>query len=158
MRHDQDQPLLGDLLEDFHHESSVLLVQGTGGLVGQKDSRIVDQGADDADALLLSAGKVLGPLPSLALEVDFGKEALHPRLHVLRALGSDEADVLLDGEVLQESALLEDEADVPIPEAVLPLLVEAGDVLAVEEVLALVVAVERGQDVEEGRLPRPGIA
>ncbi len=47
------------------------LVEVAGGLVGEQDGRVVDEGAGDADALLLAAGKLAGQMLGALAEADF---------------------------------------------------------------------------------------
>ena len=47
-------------VEQIHHEPPGLAVQRAGGFVRQNDGRVVGHGSGNGDALLLSAGKLVG--------------------------------------------------------------------------------------------------
>ena len=89
-------------------------VEVPGGLVGEEDRRLVDDGASDRDALLLAAGELVREPLLLALEPD-DPQRLGDGLADDRAgLADDlqrEGDVLEDGLVGQQPEVLEHRAD-----------------------------------------------
>ena len=60
VRDHDDEAVVGDLGEQVHDLDARLGVEGAGGLVGQKDLRVVDEGAGDGHALHLAAGELAG--------------------------------------------------------------------------------------------------
>ena len=89
-------------------------VEVPGGLVGEEDRRLVDDGASDRDALLLAAGELVREPLLLTLESD-DPQRLGDGLADHRAgLADDlqrEGDVLEDGLVGQQPEVLEHRAD-----------------------------------------------
>ena len=63
-----NEPVLGNLLEDFHHLHAGFRVQGAGGLIGQHDVRVVDNGPGNGHTLHLAAGHLAGALFQLAAQ------------------------------------------------------------------------------------------
>ena len=145
------------ILQQLHDLDARLAVQCAGGLVGQQDVGIVDEGAGDGHALHLAARHLGGALVELV-----------PQAHLPQRLGGTAAalsarhardgqgqfDVGEDGLVGDEIIALEHEADgvvavgVPVPVGV----AAGGD--AVDDELAAVVAVEAADDVEQRGLAR----
>ncbi len=60
-----------DASKRVHHRLGIARIERGDGLVGQNDLRLLHEGARDGDALLLSAGKRLGP---------FGRKTCHVEL------------------------------------------------------------------------------
>src|SRR5262245_43403892 len=56
--HAQGRAVAVELGEQLHHLRAVLAVEVAGGLVGEQDQRLADDGARDCDALLLTAGEL----------------------------------------------------------------------------------------------------
>ena len=48
----------GQILEEVDYLSSVLCIEGCGGLIREDEAWVVDHGAGDADALTFSAGEL----------------------------------------------------------------------------------------------------
>ena len=93
-------------------------IQIAGGLVGQNDFRIVDQGARDAHPLLLAAGELGGQMPGAVFQAHVGqrRERLLLVGHAVKVLRQH--DVFERGQVRNQVELLEDEADFFRPGAV----------------------------------------
>jgi hypothetical protein len=143
---------LVDVLEQFHDGVAILRVEVAGGLIGQKNHRIANQGAGHGNTLLLTTGElgriVLGTMSHL--------DALEGTLHLFLTLGGGHAaisegefDVLVDGEIADEVEGLEDEADFAIADARAVGELEAGDGLAVEGVVPFRGRIEEAKDGEE---------
>ena len=64
-------------------------VQVAGGLIGENDLGIVDQGARDADPLLLSARELSGQMPGTLFQSHMGQGCERLRLigHAVKILG-----------------------------------------------------------------------
>ena len=161
VRDHDDEAVAGDVAQQVHDLHARLGVEGAGGLVGEQDFGVVDEGARDGDALHLAARHLGGLLVDV-----FGKS--HARQGVegaLAALGTRDArqgqgqfDVSQDALVGDQVVGLEDEADavvavgVPVP----GLVVLRGD--AIDDEVATLEAVEAADDVEHRRLARAGLA
>ena len=119
-------------------------VDGAERLVHEHDGRVGGQGPGDADTLLLAAGELarVAVAERRGLEPDEVEQLVGPRPDPLLVPAEhlrDHADVVGDGEVREETALLDDVADLAAQEVA----VDVGDVLAVE------------QDAARGRLDEP---
>ena len=58
------------LAEKFHDDGFVGFVEIAGGLVGEDQLGLIDQGAGDRDALLLAAGELRGEMREAVAEAD----------------------------------------------------------------------------------------
>ena len=145
------------ILQQLHDLDARLAVQCAGGLVGQQDVGVVDEGAGDGHALHLAARHLGGALVELVPEAHLpqrlgGTAAALSARHARD--GQGQFDVGEDGLVGDEVIALEHEADgmvavgVPVPVGV----AAGGD--AVDDELAAVVAVEAADDVEQRGLAR----
>lgn len=100
-----------EFAEKLEDDFLVGFVEVTGGLVGEDDSRLIDEGTGDGYALLLTAGKICGEMREAigepdALEGGFGLLFVSDAVEVLR-----EHDIFEGGEIRDEVELLEDEAN-----------------------------------------------
>ena len=148
-----DEPVLGDLLQDFHDLDAGLAVQGAGGLVRQDDVRVVDQGPGDGHPLHLAAGHLAGLLFQLVpqphpLQGLFGPAAAlclgHP------GEGEGQLHVLQHGLVGDEVVALEHEPDGVVPVGVpVPVLKVLGGA-AVDDQVPRGVLVQAAHDVQQG--------
>ena len=68
MGHHDDQAVLADLLQQFHHLDAGLGVQRAGGLVGQDDIGVVDDGPGNGHPLHLAARHLAGALVQLVAQ------------------------------------------------------------------------------------------
>ena len=145
------------ILQQLHDLDARLTVQCAGGLVGQQDVGVIDEGAGDGHALHLAARHLGGALVELVPEAHLpqrlgGTAAALSARHARD--GQGQFDVGEDGLVGDEVIALEHEADgvvavgVPVPVGV----AAGGD--AVDDELAAVVAVEAADDVEQRGLAR----
>lgn len=82
--------------EELHDLAALVGVEVAGGFVGENEGGLGDEGAGDAEGLLLAAGELGG------VEVFFGDVAV----------GARDLEVFVDGEVVEEVVALEDEAEV----------------------------------------------
>ena len=69
--HDDGDAGVVEFLEQAHDLDAGAGVEIAGRLVGQDQFRLVDQGAGDGDALLLSAGKLAGMMVAPVAQADF---------------------------------------------------------------------------------------
>jgi hypothetical protein len=129
-----------EIVEEGHDLDAGLGVEVAGGLVGEDDGGVVDQGAGDGDALALSAGELVGLVVHAGFEVDVA-QGLFGALDALGGGGAvvDERqlDVVQSGGAGQQVEGLEDEADFLVADAGQFVVVERADELAVEPVVAL---------------------
>ncbi len=109
--HHQSPALLVELTQKAQDDFFVLRVEVSGGLVSQNNFRIIDQGACDADALLLTAGKLRWQVIGAVPKADAGQRVNRFLLvsHAVKVLRQH--DVLDRGEKGDEMELLEDESD-----------------------------------------------
>src|SRR5690606_10547111 len=68
--HDDGDALVVEFLKNAHDLDGGFAVEVAGGFVGEEDVRLVDEGAGDGDALLLSAGKLAGKMIGALGEAD----------------------------------------------------------------------------------------
>ena len=124
-------------------------VEVSGGLVGQHDFWIVDQGARYADTLLLAAGKLGGKVVG-ALFQSHALEGFERFLfvgHAVKVLGQH--DVFEGGEIGNQVELLEDETDFFGPHAIQFTRRNASHVFAVEPNLARAWTIQAADQVHQ---------
>ena len=124
-----DELVLGYLLEDLHDLHGGVGVQGAGRLVGQKDIRVVHQGAGDGHALHLAAGHLVGLFVQLIPQAHLFQGLFGSRLPLRRGYAREGQGQLHVGEhglVRDQVIGLKNEADgvvaVGIPVAVRKIL------------------------------------
>ena len=104
-----------DPVEQLHDPDRGDRVEVSARLVGQQQRRMVDEGAGHGDALLLTAGELVGVAVELGREADQAQRLRH-LLADFGAAGADHlqgvSDVVVDGAIGQELEVLEDGADV----------------------------------------------
>ena len=156
-----DQPVLCHLLEQLHDLHGGLAVQRAGGLVGQQDVRVVDEGPGDGHPLHLAAGHLVGLFVHLVAQPDLFQRFLRPAAALRPGHPCQRQRQLHVGQhrlVGNEVVALEHEAHrvvaVGIPVAVLVLLGGA----AVDDEVAAGVAIQPTDDVQRGGLAAAGWA
>src|SRR6202163_3858100 len=150
--HDDGASLLMQFAEQAQNDFLVRRVEVAGGLVGEHDFRIVDEGAGDAYALLLASGELRRQVFGAVFEADAIErfEGLLFIGHAVEVLG--EHDVLDGGEIRNHVKVLEDEADGFGADMVKFRGTEVGDVLSVEPDFAAGGAVEASDEIDQGAL------
>ena len=148
-----------ELGEEFHYLLAVLGVEVTGGLVGEDELGIGDDGAGDGHPLLLTSGELLWEVGGAVGDV----HALEYVAYHLLALGGldlhvDEGQlhVLEHVQLIDEVEALEYEAYVAFAVLGALFLFQRADFLAEELVLARGGVVEEAEDVEKGGLAAAG--
>jgi hypothetical protein len=153
VRDEDDGVALGvKVVEERHDLDRGLRVEVAGGFVGQDDGRAIDECTGNGDALTLAAGELVGlvhhALGEVYLRQDF--------LGALDALGCGRAviderqfDVVQRGGASEQVECLEDEADFLVANAGELIIVEFGDVVAVEPVMALRGRIEAAEEVHQ---------
>ena len=154
-----DQPVPGHLLQKLHHLHAGLAVQRAGGLVGQEDVRVVDEGPGDGNALHLAAGHLGGHLVELVAQPHLFQGVHGPAAALLLGHARQGQGKLHVGEhrlMGDQVIALEHEADgvvaVGVPVAVLVVLGGA----AVDDEVAAGVAVQAADDVQRGGFAAAG--
>ncbi len=140
---DGDAVVPVDPLQRVHDDAGVARVERGDGLVGEDDARLLDEGAGDGDALLLSAGEALGALGGKAGNVELleggegdglvlGAPQLQQRAGLTDMVQPAHQHVGEDVEAADQVELLEDHGAGLAPVAQRRAL-QAGDVLALAE-------------------------
>jgi hypothetical protein len=141
-----------EVVEEGHDLDGGFGVEVAGGLIGEDDGGLVDEGAGDGDALALAAGEFVGLMVHALAEVD----GFEDELGAGDAFGGGgsvvdegELNVMQSGGAGEQVEGLEDETDLLVADAGELVVVELGDVVAVEPVAALGGAVEAADEVHE---------
>ena len=148
-----DEAVFGHFLQQLHDLDAGLAVQCAGGLVGQQDVRVVDEGAGDGHPLHLAAGHLGGVLVQLVAQTHFLQRLGGPAAALGTRYAGDgqcQLHVGQHGLVGDEVVALEHEADgvvaVGVPVAVGVLF--GGD--AVDDQIAAVIPVQTADNVQQG--------
>ena len=149
VRHQQHQVVPRNLLQQVHHQQRVRLVQVAGRLVGKDDARILDNGARNRNALLLTARQRIRRTGGEILHADVRQRRRDPLAHLPALLHAAQAqrvrNVVKAGFALVEVVILED-----IPHlAVAQRIGIRADVLPVNRQAAARKAVQTADDVEQ---------
>src|SRR5690606_35555820 len=147
------------LLEELHDLASLVGVEIAGWLVGEDELWIGNQGAGDADELLLAAGELAWVEVSLPDDVKAIEHIAHDALALLLrrvAIGERHFEILIDREVVEEVITLENETEGLLLEFEAALLVHLVHRLAFEPVFSGPRAVVQAQHVEQGRFAGAG--
>ena len=152
---DDGRALVVQLPQHVHHLFSLSGVEVARGLVGEDQRRPPDQGAGDADALLLAAGELMREQVLLGHHLEAVEQLAHPRLapgplHLLVEQGH--LQVFVNRLLVDQVIGLEDEADVPPVHLGALLLAQTADLPAEKPVLAGRRFVEHAHDVQQRRL------
>ena len=113
--HDERRARAVDAVEHADDLLGVLGVEVAGRFVREQDGGLLDDGARDGDALLLTAGEFVREAARLLGEADEFERLGHGRAHRAPTPAEDledERDVLGDRLVLEQPEILEDDADV----------------------------------------------
>src|SRR5262245_44633600 len=136
-----------------------LRIQVAGRLVGKDDGGTRDQRAGHGDPLLLAAGELGRQVVAAVLQPDRREQLIEPLLVRLPAGNRQRQDQVLlgrqDGQQVEE---LEDEAELVAAQLRQVSVVELGDVGPVDQDPATGRAIEPGEHMEQGGLPRAGRA
>ena len=151
--------LARERVEEVEHRRGGLGVEVAGGLVGEDQGGVVDQRARDRHPLLLAARE---PVGKAARAVGRGPRASSSAAHApararrpAQFSSSGKQQVLLDGQQRDQVEELEDEADVPAPEARARALGERREVGAVDAHRARVGQVDPAIRFSSVDLPEP---
>ncbi len=132
-------------------------VEVSGRLVAEDHHRVVDDGAGNGDALLLTSRKLVRAVFHALPQTDFLQSQCRDLVAVLHAgVLQREFDIAKRALSWEEVELLEHEADVLVPDLGELVLIEVGDVLAVQKVHPAGGLVKAPEGVHKGRLPGTG--
>ena len=136
-------------------------IEVASGFVGKDDFGMIDDGASDADALLLPARKIVGFVVGFVVKLN-GLEGGHGELFAVAAVGAGDferqEEVVEDGVAGVHEELLKDEAEIAIADFVELAGFEPGTVGAVDLDAATGGLVEQGEQVHESGFARAGFA
>jgi hypothetical protein len=153
-----DAVLLVQAAQQFHDLLAALGVEVAGGLVGEQNGRLADDGAGDGHALLLPAGQfrrgVLLPAAEAHRLQCAGSAAVVPHQRRLAAVEQRQFDVLLRRGARQQIEALEDEPQVAAAQPCPLVARQCFDMCAMEQVLPAAGRVQAAEDVHRGRLAR----
>lgn len=160
--HDDGLALSVELCEEIHDLASRDGVEIPGWFIRENDFRIIEEGAGDGDALLLSSGELAGHTRELVGE----SESVHERRRSCESFGgigsridSRECDVFEGIEAREEIELLEDEPDFAIADIGECLIVaEIRYIVSLEEESASGEGMEESDNIEERGFARPTLA
>jgi hypothetical protein len=159
---DEDEGGAFDAVEfeqKLENVSAVGGVEVAGGLVGEHDGRVQDEGAGEGDALLLAAGELDGVMIHAVTEADAGEELAGAREAIAGGVEFvREEDVFERGERGDELIGLEDEADGLAADLGELVLGEIADCGPVEMDVAGGGRVKAGEEAQERGLAAAGRA
>src|ERR1043166_5821232 len=152
---DNGMALARQLLQQRHQFFAALGVERASRLVGQDDASAIGKRAGDGDALLLAAGKLIGPMAqpfakAKRREQSFGALVALGRRHA----GIDRRDlhVLRGRRGADEVVTLEHEAEGLAPEPSEFVTIQFRHVAAGQPIASIGRAIEAAQNVHQGRL------
>lgn len=141
--------------QQLHYGFAVFGVEVTCRFIGEQYGRLARQRPSHGYALLLATGELGGIVFASMRHPHFlqGRiDLLFPFRRGHPAIGQRQFDILKHGEVADEIEALKDEADFAISYAGAVRMVEAGDRLAIERVVAVARRIEQAEDRQQGGL------
>ncbi len=157
--HRGDAGVAHDRGEELEHLRAGLRVEVPGRLVGEEERRAVREGPRHRHTLHLPAGELVRIRPLATGEADVGEAPRGPRVRLVRGGAVEEhreTDVFQDGHRRQEVEHLEDRPDAAAPVRVPLPLRERRQIAPVHQHRARGGAVERPEEVQQGRLAAAG--
>jgi hypothetical protein len=149
------------LLEEHQHLETRPRVEVPRCLVGQNDRRVPHQCPSDGNTLLLATGKLVGAVPELIAQTHLLQHLFGPGV----ALGAADArihqrhlHVLHQVEPWQKVVLLEDEAQLLVPDVCQLTAAHLADILAVQQISAFGRHVQTADDIHTSGFTRTGLA
>ena len=148
-----------EFLEELHDLVALDGMEIAGGLIGEDELGILDDGAGYADELLLAAGELIGEKIFFADDVEAIESVADEAGALLLRnvfVGQGDFKIFVDGKIVYKVVGLENEADVVLVELVALLGAEFVDVVLEEIVFAGPSAIKHAENAEQGGLPCPG--
>ena len=136
-------------------------VQCTGRLVGQDDRRAASQRTGNGHTLLLTAGKLVGQVFELIAQTHPLKGSLCRRVALCGGdarIHKGNFHILQKGQLRQQVVLLEDEAQLLVPDVCQLTAAHLADILAVQQISAFGRHVQTADDVHTSGFTRTGLA
>ena len=150
---DHDDSLAEILVEAAEHikdDFGIFCVEIAGGLIGEKNFGLVDDGTGDGDALLLAAGHFRGAVMEAALESEeLGDYIEAVRIEAVAMNILSDGDVASGGERGEKIEALENEADLAAAELGALGVSHGGEVVAIDIDFAARGLREAADDVKE---------
>ena len=138
-------------MDQLQHLARIFGVEIAGGLVRQHELRLPDQRTGDRHPLQLAARELARRAALPATQSDGADHARHLRRVGDAAKEERQPDVLLDAQLRQHVECLEDEAIVVAPQERERVVVQARELMLVEENLPGIDRLEAGDDIEQRR-------
>ena len=156
---DEGFALLVELIEEAQDLGTRGRIEIARGFVGQDHQRVVDEGAGDGDALLLTTGKLEGFVVEAVLQsdeegqarCDFATVLFRPVLVVERDL-----NILKDCQLLDEIIGLKNKPEPSAANGRESIVVHARDVFASQEIIPRSRAIEAAEQIEHGGFATAG--
>ena len=149
----QHQTISGQFLDQIHDFKRIAAVQISGGLVGDNNLRILDDGPGDGYSLALSAGQRARIFVSLRIDPYGFQAVMHPFPDDLSVPDphhpQSHGDVVENCLVIHQIEILEDISDVRIADCVDPAGTAAGNPLSVNKDAPAVYPVQPADGVEQ---------
>jgi hypothetical protein len=148
-----------DATEDIHDLDGGLGVEVPGRLIGEDEGGVIDQRPGNSDALALTTGELVGLMMAAIGEIHLF-QYVHGSFDALFCgyAGIDEGkgDILDGGEPGQQVELLEDEADLYVPDVGEAVVVHFADILAIQNIFSGGGGVEAAKDIHQRTLTGSG--
>ena len=128
-------------------------IQGAGGLIGEDHFRLCDQGAGNGRTLFLTAGDFIGILFQQVFNPQGNRNGHKGSPHFLIVFTGQhqgQVDIIFQGEGVQQVEFLEYKAQVVTAEGSHFILLNPGEIVALQQDGAGSGLVQRGQDVQQG--------
>ena len=146
--------------QERHDFVAALAVERAGRLVRKNDPAAIHQRPGDGDTLLLTAGKLVGTMIEPVAKLQRAKQRLCPVMPVARRrarIDRRDLDVFLRAGRRDEIVALEDEAERAPAQSGKFVGFKAGNMFAVEQIIAARRLVETAENIHQRRLARAGL-
>ncbi len=150
----------GEKLDDL---AARFEVEVSGGLIAEKDRRLVEQRSRQSDPLPLAARKGRRAPPAPAVQADGRKKLVCPSAHPrsiapLLSAGEERGDghIFTAGQVIEEVVGLENVADGPVPKSRNLGISEGSEISPIHLDPALIGGIETTDQIEQSRLAGAG--
>src|SRR3984885_5626229 len=148
-----------EALEELHDLEREVRIEITGGLIGDEQRRLADDGAGDADALLLAGRQLERQVALLAEESDLIERRAHALVDLAPGHARDDerqGDVVGDRPVEEQLVILEHDAQAPA-ELRGAACLDGRGVLVIDEYLTPCRALDERDQLQDAALARTGM-